>query len=90
MFCVVAQVFLAVPAEDASPASNKGVDPDSLAEQVRFGFIEDFLDNTCKLVTKDNVRRVVDMTPEGLLAPGIFAVEVTHITAADAAFGDLN
>ncbi len=90
VFCVVAQIFLPVSAKAASPAANKSINADALVEQMTIGFVEDLVDNTCELVAEDDVRRVVDMTAESLLGPGVFAVEVTNVTAADTAFGDLD
>ncbi len=87
---MVAEIFLPDSAEAASPARNKGINADTLVEQMTIGFIEDLVDNTCKLVPEDNVRRIVDMTAECLLGPGVLAVEVTNVTAADTAFGDLD
>jgi len=54
------------------------------------GFVEDLMDNTCELVPEDDVRRIIDVTAESLLAPGVLAVEVTNVTAADTTFGDLD
>ncbi len=54
------------------------------------GFVKDLVDNTCELVPKDDVRWVVDMTAESLLAPGVLTVEVTNVAAADTALGDLD
>ena len=87
---MVAKIFLPVSAEAASPTGNKGINADTLAEKMGIGFIEDLMDNTRKLVTEDDVRRIVDMTAESLLGPGVLAVEVTNVTAADTAFGDFN
>jgi hypothetical protein len=67
VFCIVAQIFLPVSAKAASPAGNKGINADTFVEQMTIGFVEDLVDNTCKLVAEDDVRRVVDMTAESLL-----------------------
>jgi len=90
VFCIVAQIFLPVSAKVTSAAGNKGINADTLVEQMSIGFVEDLVDNTCKLMAEDDVWRIVDMAAESLLAPGVLAVEVTNVTAADTAFGDLD
>ena len=87
---MVTKIFLPASAEAASPAGNKGINADTLFEKMFVGFIEDFMDNTCKLMPEDDIRRIVNMTAERLLSPGILAVEVTNVTAADTAFRDLD
>jgi hypothetical protein len=87
---MVTEILMPVSAEAASPARNKGIDADTPIEQVLVGFIEHLIDNTRKLVTKDDIRRIVNMTAERLLGPGVLPVEVTNVTAADTAFRDLD
>jgi len=90
VFCALTKIFLPVSTEAASPAGNKGINADTLAQKMAIGFTKNLVDNTCKLVTEDNIRRIIYMTAESLLGPRILAVKVTNVTAADTAFGDFD
>jgi hypothetical protein len=90
VFRMVTKIFLPVSTKAASPAGNKGINADTLAEKMVIGYIEDLVDNTRKLVPENDIRRIIHMTAESLLGPRILTVEVTNVTAADTAFGDFD